>query len=146
MNMMNYLKADGYLDKYGYVEICEGTLNSRDILDELVFFLRDVYDDPVTPPIWNHPLTKKDKEIRKRLRTILLTYYSYITELELISEEEEEELPVILEKINSFLTWDVCNFLEEIAPKGYYFGSNPGNTSSMGYWPIKEDCKDELVT
>lgn len=39
----------------------------------------------------------------------------------------------------SFILWeDAFDYLDSIAPRGYYFGSHPGDGSNYGFWKIEE--------
>lgn len=37
-------------------------------------------------------------------------------------------------------TWyDVCNYFDSIAPKNYYFGSQEGDGSLIGFWEVEQE-------
>lgn len=41
------------------------------------------------------------------------------------------------------LNESLFEWMNDIAPEGYYFGSHPGDGSDYGYWPDTEGVQDE---
>ena len=138
MNINNFL--EGTIDKDGYYELSTGTSNPIKILDEVIGFLTDLYDPYPDTTVWRYPLNEKDLKLRKSIRELILQYSKYIDELNMSSEtEEQDEISRVLDNIDNFLEYDVSNLMSEIAPKGFYYGSNQGNNSSIGFWPIVDE-------
>jgi len=43
------------------------------------------------------------------------------------------------EELSPWLLEDLADALAEIAPEGYYFGSNEGDSSDIGFWRIRPE-------
>lgn len=90
------------------------------------------------------------QELERRDPDLAMKYYitepeRVLLEIALNSPYQEDWLETILyfegklgETCNRMLDELICD-LNRVAPKGYYFGSHPGNSSDFGYWEIEDD-------
>lgn len=53
-------------------------------------------------------------------------------------EEYEQEAQVVDLSRNSVMYEIIWDYLNSVAPEGYYFGSHPGDGSDIGFWPVEE--------
>jgi hypothetical protein len=50
----------------------------------------------------------------------------------------DAEVKVLMEEEEMFFLEELMDALGELAPKGTYFGTHPGDGSLFGFWPLDE--------
>jgi hypothetical protein len=54
-------------------------------------------------------------------------------------DKKKEFIYLKYEPEDEFTLESIFDALNELAPKNYYFGAHPGDSSDFGYWKIEEE-------
>lgn len=124
----------------GGVEFLNGTLNLADLLAQ-AYDLITMYD------LRGNPFKYiQNKSFRSEIKDLFRTTDGengpvcypmwnerFYGNIELIPDKESE----------AYMIWDeVCNYFNNLAPNGYYFGSTEGDGSDIGWWKIEENGEE----
>lgn len=120
-------------DSYENYSLSCGTMKPRQILENIADFLDNCLVD------LDYAEVKRTKKLTAavRLASALLDAVEVGVEVPGSLNGEIEDFAV------NVLNEDVNDFLNEIAPNGYYFGAHPGDGSDFGFWPVEEGMDDE---
>jgi len=103
---------------YQNYTVSHGTLRVEDLAPAFVDFLK-------------HYAPKVYKELNKAdLR--IVDKFGNVASFEDLPEDEQDSVEWFLNEI-------LFDKLNDIAPKGYYFGSHPGDGSDFGFWKAEMD-------
>lgn len=99
--------------KWAGVSLSHGTMIAEDVIESL------------HPPLPDRFVKKaqtmalvRDMAARKGNQTLSATY---------------------AERLDAYLNEDIWDYLNGVAPKGYYFGAHPGDGSDYGFWKVEEE-------
>jgi len=105
--------------------VSSGTLRDSDILDAMLSVLERY-----------RPI--KYKDLIAKGRDILDSYpdFGYISYC--YDEVDELIYPLLIDELDWLINEDLFNAMQDVAPSGCYYGSNPGDASLLGFWPPDE--------
>ena len=112
--------------------VSSGTLRDSDLLDAMLRVL-ECYR-----PVKYKDLIAKGREFLEVYPDF--GYISYFYEVDKLYPFliVDELIYPLIDELDWLINEDLFNAMQDVAPSGCYYGSNPGDASLLGFWPPDE--------